>query len=92
MNIDLYKELVKSLDAEAVGLLTKQFLYKLDPNLLLEQKQEVIEMLSGAAHPPPHVEDALNGIVHFLDAFQDMMADDFAIWKFPEDTEASGTT
>jgi hypothetical protein len=52
-----------------------------DLDLLQRQKVDILPI-----NQDPD-DDALNGIVGFLDAFQDICADDLGIWEFPNQEE-----
>ena len=52
----------------------------MDLDLLQKQK---IDMLPFRVE---NEDEALKGVVHFLDAFQDICVDDLHIWKFPGET------
>ena len=71
----------------------------LDLDLLHDQKLSLISVAEeereaireGGEYGAIHQEraDALDGLVNFLDAFQDILVDNMGSWKFPEEHDTS---
>jgi len=67
---------------EQIGAAIREFLSKMDYDLLNNQKGELIARVEGELCRHNETDD-LDGVINFLDAFQDICVNDLGIWEFP---------
>jgi hypothetical protein len=73
---------INKTDAE-IGAAFREFLSKTDFSLLHDQKGDLVARVEGELCRHNETDD-LDGIINFLDAFQDICADKLGIWEFPK--------